>query len=99
MIIYGIKNCDKVRAAVKKCQHDGISVQLHDFRIDGIDQDLVDGMLLDIDINQLLNKRSTTWKQLADSTKEIVNSSLLVTHPTLIKRPVIFADGHYRIGL
>lgn len=99
MIIYGIKNCDKVRAAIKQCKIDGVSAQLYDFRVDGINQKLVDAMLKDIDMSQLLNKRSTTWKQLGDESKETVDSALLVEHPTLIKRPVIFADGHYRIGL
>lgn len=99
MIIYGIKNCDKVRAALKQCQLDGVSAQLHDFRVDGIDQRLVDAMLNDIEISVLLNKRSTTWKQLDDAIRASIDSSLLVAHPTLIKRPVIFNDGHYRIGL
>ncbi|VAW43735.1 FIG138056: a glutathione-dependent thiol reductase [hydrothermal vent metagenome] len=98
-IIYGIKNCDKVRAAVKQCKLDGVSAQLHDFRVDGIDQSLVTAMLKDIDISQLLNKRSTTWKQLDDESKIEMDSALLVEYPTLIKRPVIFAAGHYRIGL
>lgn len=98
MIIYGIKNCDKVRAAIKKCQAEGIEAQLHDFRVDGIDQDLVHAMLSDIDISQLLNKRSTTWKQLDDESKYNVTPALLVEYPTLIKRPVVLHQGHYQIG-
>jgi arsenate reductase-like glutaredoxin family protein len=99
MIIYGIKNCDKVRAALKQCQLDGVKAQLHDFRVDGIDLNLVNAMLKDIEMSALLNKRSTTWKQLDDASSVGIDSSLLVAHPTLIKRPVIFNDGHYRIGL
>ena len=99
MIIYGIKNCDKVRAALKQCQLDGVKAQLHDFRVDGIDLNLVNAMLKDIEMSALLNKRSTTWKQLDDASRVGIDSSLLVAHPTLIKRPVIFNDGHYRIGL
>ncbi len=99
MIIYGIKNCDKVRAALKQCQLDGVNAQLHDFRVDGIDLNLVNAMLKDIEMSALLNKRSTTWKQLDDASRVGIDSTLLVAHPTLIKRPVIFNDGHYRIGL
>ncbi len=101
MIVYGIKNCDKVRAAIKQCAAENVTVKLHDFRVDGIDQGLVDAMLSDIDLAQLLNKRSTTWKQLglSEEAKNNITSSLLVEYPTLIKRPVIFSDGHYRIGL
>lgn len=99
MIIYGIKNCDKVRAAIKKCQFEGIAVQLHDFRVDGIDLTLVNDMLKDIDMTQLLNKRSTTWKQLPEAQRENVDASTLAENPTLIKRPVIYDQGLYRIGL
>ncbi len=103
MIIFGIKNCDKVRAAMKQVKGNGVDVKLHDFRVDGIDLIMVESMLKDIDLAQLLNKRSTTWKelvkQLGDSSKVKVDSALLVEHPTLIKRPVVFVDGHYRIGL
>ena len=99
MIIYGIKNCDKVRAAMKHCRAENIEAQMHDFRVDGIDEALVNNMLKDIDMSQLLNKRSTTWKQLSDFQKIEPNVGLLVANPTLIKRPVIFTDGHYRIGL
>ena len=99
MIIYGIKNCDKIRAALKQCQADGLEAKIHDFRVDGIDEALVNNMLQDISMAELLNKRSTTWKQLSDFQKIEPNTGLLVAHPTLIKRPVIFTDGHFRIGL
>ncbi len=99
MMIYGIKNCDKVRAAVKQAKADGIEIELHDFRVHGIDETLVNDMLKDIDMADLLNKRSTTWKQLSDFEKIEPNVGLLVANPTLIKRPVVFEAKKYRIGL
>lgn len=98
MIIYGIKNCDKVRAALKAAKADGKDVSLHDFRVQGIDEALVSAMLADIDLSQLLNKRSTTWKQLDEFQKIEPNTGLLVANPTLIKRPVVFDGKTYRIG-
>ncbi len=99
MIIYGIKNCDKVRAALKQAGQQGHDVRLHDFRSDGIDIALVEAMLADIDKNQLINKRSTTYRQLSDAEKDNIDSTTLVTHPTLIQRPVVYDQNHYRIGL
>ena len=99
MIIYGIKNCDKVRAALKQAQAEGIAVSLHDFRVDGIDLKLVTAMLKHIELEKLVNKRSTTWKQLTETEKQAVDSKLLVKYPTLIKRPVIFDQASFRIGL
>ena len=98
MIIYGIKNCNKVRSALKAATADGVDVTLHDFRNQGIDEALVSDMLLDIGLEELLNKRSTTWKQLSDFQKIEPNLGLLVANPTLIKRPVIFDGQKYRIG-
>jgi len=100
MIIYGIKNCDKVRSAIKaaKAANAG-DVSLHDFRVQGIDDALVKRMLQDIDLTDLLNKRSTTWKQLSDFQKIEPNVGLLVANPTLIKRPVVFDGNKFRIGL
>lgn len=99
MIIYGIKNCDKVRAALKRCASEGMDAQLHDFRVDGIDLPLVERMLADIALEQLVNKRSTSWRQLDQAARDTLSASTLVAHPTLIKRPVVYADGHFKTGL
>ena len=84
---------------MKQALASGLKPQLHDFRVDGIDQVLVEGMLNDIAMSELLNKRSTTWKQLSDFQKIEPNVGLLVANPTLIKRPVVFDGSKYRIGL
>lgn len=99
MIIYGIKNCDKVRAALKQCAAAGTAVSLHDFRVDGIEPQLVKQMLQDIPMDQLVNKRSTTWRQLDEQIRNDLTAATLVNHPTLIKRPVVYAEGQFRIGL
>ena len=44
----------------------------------------------------LLNKRSTTWRQLTETDKQAAEKDplpVLLAHPTLIKRPVI-TDGN-----
>jgi arsenate reductase-like glutaredoxin family protein len=99
MIIYGIKNCDKVRAALKLAKQQGHDVRLHDFREAGIDKKLVQAMLADIAMDQFVNKRSATYRQLSESDKNNIDTQTLVSHPTLIKRPVVFSNGHYTIGL
>ena len=84
---------------MKQAQADGHAPTLHDFRVDGIDSQLVSAFLQDLTMDQLVNKRSTTWKQLSDAQKQQVDGALLVAHPTLIKRPVIQQNQQYRIGL
>ncbi|MEM6626115.1 MAG: ArsC/Spx/MgsR family protein, partial [Pseudomonadota bacterium] len=50
----------------------------------------------------LVNKRSTTWRGLSDADKASAESgdaaALLMANPTLIKRPVIEADGDVHVG-
>lgn len=84
---------------MKEAQAAGQEPKLHDFRVEGISLDLVEQILNDIEFNQLLNKRSTTWKQLDEASKAQPNAALLVANPTLIKRPVVFQQGQYTIGL
>ena len=99
MIIYGIKNCDKVRAALKQAKQQGHDVRLHDFREAGIDNKLVQAMLADIAMDQLVNKRSATYRQLSESDKNNIDTQTLVSHPTLIKRPVVYYHKKYSIGM
>ena len=99
--IYGIKNCDSVKKARKLLEENEVTYQFHDFRADGITKKLLADWLKSVPYTLLLNKRSTTWKQLDESVKSIVNIGasnqeiidLFIAHPTLIKRPVLVSDN------
>lgn len=93
MILYGIPNCDTVRKARKFLENHQIPYQFHDFKKDGISLELLQTWLTQHPITTLVNKRSTSWRQLTDTQKEALTShndlSILMAHPTLIKRPVL----------
>ncbi|MBR9805145.1 arsenate reductase [bacterium] len=95
--IYGISNCDSVKKARKWFEAQQIDSSFHDFRKDGITQAMIKRWLSQQDESVLLNKRSTSWKQLSDNDKAYDSQQtlikLLLEHPTLIKRPVIENDG------
>jgi arsenate reductase len=93
--VYGIRNCDSCRAALKYLQTRNVPHTFHDFRADGLQEELLAGWLASSHREYLLNKRSTTWRQLSDAEKQAAESdpmALLLANPTLIKRPVI-TDG------
>lgn len=100
--LYGIKNCDTVKKARQWLDQQGIEHQFHDFRVDGLEASRIDAWRQQVSWEALLNKRSTTWKQLDDAGKAGVNSdtvtSLLLANPTLIKRPVLEHSGDIHIG-
>ena len=102
MIIYGISNCDTVKKAKNWLDSHNIDYKFHDFRKDGINRDIINGWLNTVAWDKILNKRSTSWRNLDASTQQAVNATnvvdLLVENPTLIKRPVmnvndIITDG------
>lgn len=95
--VYGIKNCDTVRKALKWLEAQGLSHTFHDFRVDGLSADTVQRWVDARGWESVLNKRSTTWKQLSDTDKKNVDTfqavTLMVAHPTLVKRPVFESEG------
>lgn len=100
-IIYGISNCDTVKKAKKWLDTNGVNYQYHDFRKDGLDSDTIASWLTEIDTEVLVNRRSTTWKQLSDEDKaraESDTAALLTQYPTLIKRPVLVTAKELLVG-
>ena len=90
--VYGIKTCDTVRKALKWLDAQGVEHAFHDFRADGLDATTVQRWVDAMGWESVLNKRSTTWKQLSAADKDGLNApravALMVAHPTLVKRPV-----------
>lgn len=100
--VYGIKNCDTVKKAMKWLADNGQNPQLHDYRTDGLDTVWLAEMADKFGWENLLNKRSTTWRNLPDEAKNNLNLqsalALLAEQPTLIKRPIVLAQEIALIG-
>jgi len=98
MKIFGIKNCDKIKKTVLWCAQNQRMCEFHDYRIDGIDDELINGFLTQYDMADLVNKRSTTWRQLTDQEKANVTNEIILANPTLLKRPIVEIEGVFHIG-
>ena len=101
-ILYGIPNCDTVRKARKwLAQHD-IDYGFHDLRQDGIDAARMKRWLKKAEWEILLNRRGTTWRTLPNAVKDDLDGaqamSLMIAHPTLIKRPVLEIGAAVHVG-
>lgn len=100
--VYGIKNCDTVKKALKWLAEHNIEHQLHDYRSDGLNEDFLIKAEQQFGWDNLLNRRSTTWRNLDEQVKKMLEKptalSVLTTYPTLIKRPIILQDGIALIG-
>jgi Spx/MgsR family transcriptional regulator len=100
--VYGIKNCDSVKKARKWLQEQGVNYQFHDFRGQGITIETIQEWIDQVGSASVLNKRSTSWRNLDSDQQKTVNESNLATllqgNPTLIKRPVLNVNGIINIG-
>ena len=103
MIVYGIKNCDTMKKAFTWLDKNKIEYTFHDYRNPGFTKDELSNILKLIDLAEIVNKRSTSWRALTDSEKEAVlqpNTAIeiLLAHPTLVKRPLIVNDQNVTVG-
>lgn len=102
MILYGIPNCDSVRKARKFLDNQQINYHFHDFKKDGLSMETIQNWLQFQPIDVLVNKRSTSWKQLNEDQKNsLLNQTdlgLLCEMPTLIKRPVLKTENQLLVG-
>ena len=97
--LYGIKNCDTVKKARNWLDLHGIEYAFHDFREDGLDAGQVRGWLRELGWENLVNRRSTSWKALDEKARQAMNDETalqaIMAQPTLIKRPLLDV-GHER---
>lgn len=103
MKLYGIPNCDTVKKARAWLAEHDIAIEFHDFKKAGVTETLLRGWLAQTDWQTLLNRRGTTWRQLPDDIKaktdnEAAAITLMLGKPSVIKRPVLEADGRVVVG-
>tara|TARA_R110000787_G_scaffold84079_1_gene180425 strand:+ start:2823 stop:3185 length:363 start_codon:yes stop_codon:yes gene_type:complete len=101
LTIYGIRNCDTVKRARSALDDAGVEYRFHDFKSDGLDLDTAKEWLAQLGAEKVLNRRGTTWRKLSPADQERAEkdpASLIVDHPSLVKRPVWDRAGSLRVG-
>ena len=100
--LYGIANCDTMKKTRQWLDQHNTSYQFHDYRKQGLDEALAREFLQHIDVDRLINKRGTTWRQLPESSKTALDidnaAALMVAHPALVKRPLLRGNGGWVAG-
>jgi Spx/MgsR family transcriptional regulator len=100
--IYGLATCDTTRAARKWLDANDVAYRFHDVREDGLTKAMVEGWVKALGWEKVLNKASTTWRELPEKEKQNSDEkraiALLLAHPTLVKRPVLDAAGKLTLG-
>lgn len=92
LTLYGIKQCDTVKKAQRWLDAQGIDHQLVDVKLQPPSRETLE-LAWALFGDKLVNKSSTTWRQLDDADKSATEPAdrlnLLQRHPTLMKRPLI----------
>jgi Spx/MgsR family transcriptional regulator len=102
--LYGIPNCDTVKRARAWLAGHGVAHQFHDFKRQGVPPGQLDLWVQALGWETLLNRKGTTWRQLAAAQRDGVTDAasaraLILQAPSLIKRPVVeWADGGITVG-
>ena len=99
--IYGIKNCDSVRKAIKFLKTNDITYEFVDFRETPVDDATIRSWLKSTDIKTLFNTRGTTYRTLglnALNLDDAQKQDWLAKENMLIKRPVITLDKYVIVG-
>lgn len=100
--IYGIRTCDTMKKAFAWLDANNVGYRFHDYRAEGIDRSSVEQWCRTAGWEKVLNKASTTFRALPDSEKAGLDEgraiALMLSAPTMIKRPVIVAGDAVEIG-
>lgn len=99
--LYGIPNCDQVRAARRWLEEAGLPYRFHDFKRDGLSAELVEAWLARHPWDTVVNRRGTTWRTLPEAQRphdSVSAARAVLEQPNLVKRPVVNARGDTLVG-
>ena len=100
--IYGIANCDTMRKARRWLDEHGVEYQFHDFKKQGLENEMLQLWLTAVGWETLLNRRGMMWRKLDHEVKENIDQvsalAVMMETPAIIKRPVLDRDGEIHVG-
>ncbi|MDK2378015.1 ArsC family reductase [Serratia fonticola] len=104
LTMFGIKNCDTIKKARRWLEEQGVPYQFHDYRADGLDEQLLRDFVARLGWEPLLNTRGTTWRKLDEAQRNACDNAdaaiaLMLEQPAMIKRPLLDdGKGHALLG-
>ena len=101
--VYGIPHCDTVKKARAWLADHGIAYAFHDYKKQGVPLARLDDWMRQLGWEALLNRKGTTWRKLdAERQASIQDAAsardLMVTQPSVIRRPVLEHPGGVLVG-
>jgi Spx/MgsR family transcriptional regulator len=103
-VLYGLDNCDTCRKARNWLKRAGVEHEFADYRAQRIEPATLKAWAQQLGgWDALINKASTTWKNLPPMRKTPGSDPewtlLIKEHPAIVKRPVVaMPDGRVQLG-
>lgn len=100
--LFGIKNCDTMKKARAWLDDRGVHYAFHDYKAEGIDRAVLEAWVAKVGWEILVNRSGTTFRKLPEKDKAGLTRDraidLMLTQPSLIKRPVLEVNGDLLVG-
>ena len=100
--LYGIKNCDTMKKAINWVAEREIEYVFHDYKKEGVDRAKLVEWCKIVGWKSLINVKGTTWKGLTPEQQAVTAQgqavALMMENPSVIRRPVVEANGQLLIG-
>jgi Spx/MgsR family transcriptional regulator len=100
--IYGINNCDTVKKALKWLSKNNVKITFFDFKKQPLTAELLDSFITLNGWQNLINKRSTSYRNLSDDVKKNLTDAIafdaVLKQPTLLKRPLLIHNHCLYLG-
>jgi arsenate reductase len=95
--VYGIPNCDTVKKSLDLIKSKDVIYEFHNYKKDGITIEKLNSWIKQVPLDQLVNKKGTTYKALSDEEKTALENpktaaKVLVEKTSVIKRPLLEKD-------
>ena len=90
ILIYGIKNCDTMKKAMRWLETHQHTYTFHDYRKDGLSKELLEPFVAQLGWEALIN--AAPYRNLTDAQKNADADNalaLMLEFPALIKRPLL----------
>lgn len=100
--IYGIRNCDTMKKALRWLDRQGIDYEFLDYKQPGVIAAHLPNWMQRAGWRVLLNTRGLMWRKLDEADRTDMNASkatqLMQAYPVLVKRPVLDTGTRLEIG-
>ncbi|TCZ59826.1 ArsC family reductase [Roseicella aquatilis] len=102
VLLHGIRACDTMRKARAWLDAAGVDYAFHDYKAQGIEEATLRRWAGQVGWEALLNRAGTTFRKLPEAAREGLDESraiaLMLAQPSMIRRPVLEADGVLLVG-